>query len=79
MTPLPPRADPPAPAALEHRLGRYGMQVTRSEDGFMLERVLIVFPLALPPKDYPEIRSFFDQVRRADRAQLTFTREEAAR
>lgn len=71
--------EPPPPVVLERRAGQYGLQVTRTDEGFTLQRVLVVFPLALPPQDYPVLRAFFDEVRVADRAQLTFTRAEPGR
>jgi len=69
----------PPPLVLERRAGQYGLQVTRTDEGFTLQRVLVVFPLALSPQDYPVLRAFFDEVRVADRAQLTFTRAEPGR
>jgi hypothetical protein len=60
-------------------MGRYDLRVTWNDNEFLLERVLVLFPLALPAQEYEALRSFFDEVRRADRAQLTFTREEQAR
>jgi hypothetical protein len=71
--------DPPAPVSVETQHGRYSIEVTRNEDGFTVERVMVLFPIALPVDQYPPLRELLEAAQRGDRSRLVFLREELAR
>lgn len=74
-----PAPDPVAPVVLESPYGRYKLAITRSETGFVVERGYALTALTVPAKEYAPLRAFFDGIRRADRATVTFFRADTER
>lgn len=60
--------------------GRYQLTITRTDEGYHLERMLTLLPLRVDPEDYPGLREFLVSIQRADNTFLIFHRkgEEAA-
>jgi hypothetical protein len=52
----------------------YAMKVTTADDGFHVERKLVIKPVRVLPEGYEKLRKFFADVARADRTPLTFRR-----
>ncbi len=62
------------PVVLETPYGRYKLAITRTDGGFVVERGYALTALSVPAKEYAPLRAFFDGIRRADRATVTFVR-----
>jgi hypothetical protein len=67
----------PAPVELESRFGRYRLDVKATPDGYHLEREFWFAPLLVKPDEYEPLRSFLQDVRKADAARLEFKRSGA--
>jgi hypothetical protein len=67
-------ADPPLAVAMDTDIGSYAMKVTTADDGFHVERKLVIKPVRVLPEGYEKLRKFFADVARADRTPLTFRR-----
>jgi hypothetical protein len=77
VTPPPgfaPGAAAPPPVKLDSAHGRYSLSIQPSGSGFEVQRMFALFHLAVPPEEYETLRSFFADVRGADRTYLPFQR-----
>jgi hypothetical protein len=64
----------PGPMVLERPFARYTLKVTSTPAGFRVERELAFAPLLIMPDEYPSLRDFLAEVRRADKTPLSFVR-----
>ncbi len=64
----------PAPVSLTTPFGGYSLTVTTAAAGFHVERSFSMRPLTVKAEDYAALRSFLQQVRRADEIRLSFVR-----
>ncbi len=73
-----PRAAP-EPRQLSGPYGKYRLVIAATPEGYEVNRALALLPLRVPPAEYEALRSFVEEVRRADRTPLTFVRAESPR
>lgn len=70
--------DPPPRAVVDGPVGRYILDIERSDDGFRIERAISVMTLSLAKEHYGKLREFVEEARRLDRTPLNFTRADVA-
>lgn len=68
----------PEPVKIESPVGRFVLQVDvdKETDAFVVHRLLALTAVVVKPQDFPELRRFFDAIRLADRATVTFLRSD---
>jgi hypothetical protein len=66
---------PPAPVRIQSPFGDYSLEVAGQAGGFHVERTLVIKTLTVKPDQYASLRSFLNQVRRADEIPLPFLRD----
>ncbi len=59
---------------IESTFGKYVLSIKRTDEGYHVERLLALYPLAVPAEHYNELVEFLDSVRKADRTNLEFER-----
>lgn len=70
--------DPPPSIRMDTQIGSYRLDVTATDGGLHVERTMVIKPLKVMPQGYSLVKSFFEDVARADRTPLTFKRAPAA-
>ena len=63
-----------APPVVESTFGRYALLISVTPEGYHLERLYALTAVAVPVKDYEELRRFFEDVAREDATRLLFKR-----
>jgi hypothetical protein len=67
-------SEAPPPVEIASSLGRYSLEISRTDAGYRVERDLTWPRVGIRPDHYADLRAFLEQVRRADSAVLEFTR-----
>jgi hypothetical protein len=65
---------PPEPIRIEGKWGKYFLQVTKTDEGFMVERAVTFPHQRIEPDVYLDLKEFFSAVHRADATRLRFVR-----
>ncbi|HET9481209.1 MAG TPA: hypothetical protein VFP98_05585 [Candidatus Polarisedimenticolia bacterium] len=68
--------DPPPPVVLRTSFGAYSLRVAKTAEAFRVRRELVLPLLTVKAAEYPQLRQFLDDVRRADATMLEFGRLE---
>jgi hypothetical protein len=68
----------PPPVQLEGPFGRYFLAISNKDGGYHLERAFVIVRLVTAPAEYPALKNFLDEVRRADGTHLQFKRARGA-
>jgi hypothetical protein len=71
--------DPPAPIRLESPYGRFLLVVTKTPEGFHVDRAFALTVFVAKPTEYEVLRKYFADVRKADETTVTFKRDEGAK
>jgi hypothetical protein len=64
----------PAPVSIDSQLGGYRLNITRTPDGYRVERMMALAILGVIAEGYPFLLDHFNAIRRADRTELVFER-----
>jgi hypothetical protein len=68
----------PPPVQLEGPFGRYFLAISNKDGGYHVERSFVIVRLVTAPAEYPALKSFLDEVRKADGTYLQFKRAREA-